>query len=106
MIKNKPQPHLPQSRDPVIPVHQRKIVGTLNANDCRWPIGDPQKPDFHFCGKPKTARLPLLRGSRASRFCARAAKEFASVYSGRGRVDFLSRGRPLGRAWLSGVRKQ
>jgi len=59
MIKNnKPQPSIPQTRDPVIPVHQRKTVGTLNANDCRWPIGDPQRPDFHFCGKPKAIDFP------------------------------------------------
>lgn len=23
----------------------------LHANSCRWPIGDPKDPDFHFCGK-------------------------------------------------------
>ena len=24
----------------------------LSAHTCRWPIGDPRDPDFHFCGKP------------------------------------------------------
>jgi GcrA cell cycle regulator len=31
-------------------------VSMLNVSDetCRWPIGDPQEDDFHFCGfKPK-----------------------------------------------------
>mgnify|MGYP002620502744 CR=1 FL=1 len=23
------------------------------ASDCRWPIGDPQQADFHYCGKRK-----------------------------------------------------
>ncbi|MDR2902829.1 MAG: hypothetical protein LBU87_07000 [Lactobacillales bacterium] len=23
----------------------------LKLNSCRWPIGDPKDPDFHFCGK-------------------------------------------------------
>lgn len=56
MIKNsKPLPYLPQSKEPVIPVSERKTVRTLKMNDCRWPIGDPQRPDFHFCGKPKAA---------------------------------------------------
>jgi hypothetical protein len=28
-----------------------KIVA-LASDACRWPYGDPQHPDFHFCGKP------------------------------------------------------
>lgn len=26
-------------------------VGTLKKNMCKWPIGDPAKEDFHFCGQ-------------------------------------------------------
>ncbi len=26
-------------------------VATLKNNMCRWPIGDPAKDDFHFCGQ-------------------------------------------------------
>lgn len=33
-----------------IPKAQRKTVETLQANDCRWPYGDPISADFHFCG--------------------------------------------------------
>ncbi len=29
---------------------QIKSVENLEAKDCRWPIGDPRHPDFHFCG--------------------------------------------------------
>lgn len=25
---------------------------TIGPNDCRWPIGHPDKPDFRFCGEP------------------------------------------------------
>ena len=25
---------------------------------CRWPIGDPGEPDFHFCGRKKFGSLP------------------------------------------------
>lgn len=28
------------------------------AHDCRWPIGDPQGADFHFCGKQKVDGHP------------------------------------------------
>jgi GcrA cell cycle regulator len=41
-----------------IPLAERKTVPTLEDKDCRWPIGDPQHPDFHFCGRPKIAGLP------------------------------------------------
>lgn len=25
---------------------------SLSTSDCRWPIGDPRKPNFGFCGAP------------------------------------------------------
>lgn len=40
-------------QDPVIPIGQRKTMETLMADDCRWPIGDPQVSGFHFCGSRK-----------------------------------------------------
>lgn len=27
-------------------------VATIKNNMCKWPIGDPAKDDFHFCGQP------------------------------------------------------
>ena len=27
-------------------------VATLKNNMCKWPIGDPAREDFHFCGQP------------------------------------------------------
>lgn len=42
----------------VIPVKDRKGVLQLEPNDCKWPIGDPREPDFHFCGKGKVTGLP------------------------------------------------
>lgn len=44
--------------DLVIPVRERRTILTLEAGDCRWPIGDPQDAEFHFCGKSKVAGLP------------------------------------------------
>jgi GcrA cell cycle regulator len=37
---------------------QRKTVQTLDSNDCRWPIGDPQHADFHFCGARRVLGRP------------------------------------------------
>lgn len=36
----------------------RRTVLTIRDNECRWPIGDPQMADFHFCGKNKVQGLP------------------------------------------------
>ena len=30
----------------------------LNDKICKWPIGHPGEPDFHFCGKPAQASFP------------------------------------------------
>jgi hypothetical protein len=32
---------------------RRRVVttGTLSSRTCRWPFGDPAKPDFHYCGE-------------------------------------------------------
>ena len=42
----------------VIPLAERKTIATLEDTDCRWPIGDPQHDEFHFCGKGKVGGLP------------------------------------------------
>lgn len=31
---------------------------SLTERMCKWPVGDPKHPDFHFCGKPVQAGLP------------------------------------------------
>jgi GcrA cell cycle regulator len=41
---------VPLPEEIVIPIKERKTIQTLEDGDCRWPIGDPQTPDFHFCG--------------------------------------------------------
>jgi GcrA cell cycle regulator len=35
-----------------------KTLLDLEPDDCRWPIGEPRSPDFHFCGKPHAAGRP------------------------------------------------
>ncbi|HMN36868.1 MAG TPA: GcrA family cell cycle regulator [Hyphomicrobium sp.] len=52
------EPALPAVEELVIPVAERKTIQTLTECSCRWPIGDPQMPDFHFCGKAKVSGLP------------------------------------------------
>ncbi len=52
------EPYMPPAEEFVIPLAERKTLQTLVECSCRWPIGDPQMADFHFCGKTKVAGLP------------------------------------------------
>ena len=52
------EPYVPPAEDLVIPLNERRYIQTLTETCCRWPIGDPQQPDFHFCGKSKIPGLP------------------------------------------------
>jgi GcrA cell cycle regulator len=31
---------------------------TLREHMCKWPIGEPGTPDFHFCGDETVANSP------------------------------------------------
>lgn len=52
--------YVPPAEDP-IPLHQRKTIATLEDDSCRWPVGDPQLPEFHFCGAEKVPGLSYCR---------------------------------------------
>ena len=52
------EPYRPPAEELVIPLNERKSIQTLTEISCRWPIGDPQLADFHFCGRKKVTGLP------------------------------------------------
>lgn len=52
------EPFVQPVEELVIPLAERKTIETLGECNCRWPIGDPQAADFHFCGKNKVVGLP------------------------------------------------
>jgi GcrA cell cycle regulator len=52
------EPYTSPVEELVIPMAERKSIQTLGDCNCRWPIGDPQLADFHFCGKDKVMGLP------------------------------------------------
>lgn len=41
---------IPDTEDEDIPPEQRKTLLELTDDTCRWGVGDPQSPDFFFCG--------------------------------------------------------
>lgn len=52
------EPFTPSVEELVIPMNERKTIQTLTGSCCRWPIGDPQLAEFHFCGRDKVPGLP------------------------------------------------
>jgi len=44
--------------DVVIPFSERVTIMELREFMCRWPMGDPTKPDFRFCGGGAAGGLP------------------------------------------------
>ena len=52
------EPYLPAYEEIEIPLAERKSLLDLTESSCRWPIGDPQAPDFHFCNRSKVTGLP------------------------------------------------
>jgi GcrA cell cycle regulator len=44
------------------PIKKKETKGatilSLTERMCKWPVGDPKSPDFHFCGKPSLPGLP------------------------------------------------
>jgi GcrA cell cycle regulator len=46
------------SADAGIPLAQRRSLLELSDEVCRWPVGDPARPDFFFCGAPVQCGKP------------------------------------------------
>jgi GcrA cell cycle regulator len=41
-----------------VPHGPRVTILTLTEYTCKWPIGDPSKADFHFCGRRSETGMP------------------------------------------------
>lgn len=64
------EPYVETVEDLVIPLAERKTIQTLEAGDCRWPIGDVRNPDFHFCGKEKLPGISYCEHHARKAFAA------------------------------------
>lgn len=47
--EDQPKPYVP-----VVVAHTTQVIALVDLTDktCRWPIGEPNMPDFGFCGEP------------------------------------------------------
>jgi GcrA cell cycle regulator len=46
------------AEDVVVPLSERVTIMELREYMCRWPMGDPTKPEFRFCGGRSLTGLP------------------------------------------------
>lgn len=46
------------AEDAALPESLRVSIFELRDSMCRWPLGDPAKPDFAFCGAKSVGGLP------------------------------------------------
>jgi GcrA cell cycle regulator len=58
---------------------KQKTLANLEQNDCRWPIGDPKDPDFHFCGAQKLAGRPYCQAHWQMAFQPPRSRQAAPV---------------------------
>lgn len=72
--------YTPVIEELVIPEKERKYITTLTDSCCRWPIGDPQHDDFHFCGKGKVTGLPYCEFHARRAFQPPQARRRDSAY--------------------------
>lgn len=48
----------PAATPPAAPKSEKTTLLDLSDKICKWPIGHPGEPDFHFCGKPSQPGFP------------------------------------------------
>jgi GcrA cell cycle regulator len=56
-----PEPELRRIEDVVIPMSERVTIMELRESMCRWPIGDPGRDDFRFCGAKSQVGVPYCQ---------------------------------------------
>ncbi|MHC5654458.1 GcrA family cell cycle regulator [Stappia sp.] len=60
-LKMAPSPAPAPQQKPVaelVPIAKRATILTLTERTCKWPIGDPTKDDFYFCGNNSNPGVP------------------------------------------------
>ena len=58
-LSARPSPIKPRSVEArTLPPTGTATILALGDRSCKWPVGDPLSPDFHFCGKHASQGLP------------------------------------------------
>lgn len=51
-------PQVVAQPEPETSVFERASILQLTEQMCKWPIGDPGRPDFYFCGRKSDSGIP------------------------------------------------
>ncbi|WP_448586820.1 GcrA family cell cycle regulator [Thermaurantiacus sp.] len=67
---------VPPAKKPARAAPKVTRVTLLDLNDriCKWPIGHPNEPDFHFCGKPVAPGFPYCSDHCTIAYQSQAAR--------------------------------
>jgi GcrA cell cycle regulator len=57
-VEEQAEPKLRPVEDVVVPMSERVTIMELREHMCRWPLGDPGREDFRFCGSRIGAHGP------------------------------------------------
>lgn len=80
------EPKVACEENPDAPSSEAKSLQELRDCHCRWPVGDPQKAGFHFCGKQKVPGLPYCETHARRAYQAPAVRR-RDQEGGRVRLD-------------------
>lgn len=68
-----PAPSQPMQPEPepdnIAPIGQRCSIFQVEDDKCHWPLGDPHKPDFAFCGGKTVIRITPAGRRRRLPYC-------------------------------------
>ncbi len=79
-----------------IPSEQRRMLPQLTRSSCRWPVGEPGKPEFFFCGGRVEIGHPYCAGhcgfayQQEERPCAQSTYATARPAARSSRISRLS----------------
>jgi len=66
--KPRPKPPVINVGPPVKTENGYITLADLKDGMCKWPIGDPQDDDFHFCGRPSVEHRSYCGGHCAAAY--------------------------------------
>jgi len=73
--KKKPKPKAKAKKESKVEQEQVVTLLMLTERICKWPIGHPGEPDFHFCGLKSTPGQPYCADHAAIAYQERSSKK-------------------------------
>lgn len=75
VVPQEPPASIPRAVQPAVPVFANEAVSRLERFMCRWPIGDPNTTEFHFCAQNAKGGGPYCEAHRVSAYQHRSQQK-------------------------------